>query len=227
VDRCNLVDSLHQLTRTHDHIRKPYELALVGTVLSATKMANGMRQLVRDHSLRELQNINADKLEAMGIKDELAEALLDNFNYDPEAETRLVGALDSMSGVAGRDVFVQRAVLADTRANARMIRDWAELFAAYHSEVAPVKRIVVVETAPLLVVDDSVALGLFPTDYVINAGGFVVDRSREVIDGLKALGLTPGSLWVTGPIDPSAESAMTGLGWTEVKANVESVLYTE
>jgi hypothetical protein len=197
------------------------------TVLSATKTANGMRQLVRDNSPRELQNINADKLEAMGIKEELAEALLDNFNYDPEAETRLIGALDSMSGVVGRERFVQRAVLADTRANARLARDWVELFAAYHAEVAPVKRIVVVQTLPLLVLDGSVVLGLFPTDYVINAGGLAVDRSREVIDELKELGLAPGPLWVTGRIDPAAESAMAGLGWTEVKSNVEDVLYTE
>ena len=101
----------------------------------ATKTANSMRKLVRDNSPRKLQKLDFDKLTAMGVKEQLTEALLDNFNYDPEAETRLVGALESMQNFAGRDAFIKRAVLVDNKVAASQMRDWAELFAAYHSEV--------------------------------------------------------------------------------------------
>ena len=195
-----------------------------GTVLTASKTANGMKKLVRDHSPRKLQNINFEKLEAMDIGEDLAEALLNNFNYDPEAETRLVGALASMEGVSGRETFVKRAVLADTVANARLVRDWAELFAAYHSEIQAVAAVIVAQSAPILIVGENTAFGLFPADYVTPAPGFMA-RLSALAQDLKASGYVLGDLWTTGVLDPDMEAPLLGLGWRKARGGVEDVLF--
>jgi len=197
-----------------------------GTLLSVTKTADGMRKLVRDRSPRQLQNINLDKLESMGVEEELAETLLDNYNYDPEAETRLVGALHSMDGVEHRELFVQRAVLANTPANARLMRDWAELFAAYHTEISPANGIAIIDTAPLLILDNSVTMALLPADYAYLGPG-AADRLRAAVKKIVSSGFTPGPFWVAGPIDSKAKETIEQMGWTEVRSRVETLLYGE
>ncbi len=129
-----------------------------------------------------------------------------------------------MQGVAGREAFVKRAVLADTTPNARLLRDWAELFEAYHSEVGPVDAIVIKQSAPVLVVDGTTAFGLFPADYVTPAPGFV-DRLRSLSADLQAAGFTLGNLWTTGVEDPAMEAPPHELGWNEIHAGVEAQLF--
>ena len=194
-----------------------------GTVVRTSKTAESMRGLVRDNSPRKLQDINYDKLRGMGISDALAEAMLDNFNYDPENETRLVGALASMEGVAGRELFIQRAVLQDQPYNARLMREWAELFAAYHANIRPIKAIVVIETAPYLILEEGVVFGLFPADYVTLDPSFEA-RNASSIAAIRAQGLEPGEAWVTGKVDPRMEPVLSKIGWKRVSGDAEKLL---
>ena len=187
-----------------------------GTALSATGTAEAMRGLVRDHSPRELQNINHDKLLAMGVKETLAEAMLDNFNYDPEEETRLIGALATMDGVAGRHLFIERAALQDQPYNARLMREWAELFASYHANVEKVKAIVMAQTAPYFVRQDGTASGVFPADYLVPDPTFEA-RNRASLEALRAQGFKPGEAWITGKIDPLAKPLLKDVGWQNVQ----------
>jgi hypothetical protein len=194
-----------------------------GTVVRTSKTAESMRGLVRDNSPRKLQNINYDKLRGMGISDALAEAMLDNFNYDPENETRLIGALASMEGVAGRELFIQRAALQDQPYNARLMREWAELFAAYHANIRPIKAIMVIETAPYLMLEEGVVFGLFPADYVTLDPTFEA-RNAASIAAIRALGLEPGEAWVTGKVDPRMKPVLFEIGWKQVSGDAEKLL---
>jgi hypothetical protein len=174
-----------------------------------------MRGLVRDNSPRKLQNINEEKLLAMGVSDSLTEAMLDNFNYNPEDETRMVGALYAMKDVPGRELFIKRAALQDQSYNARLMREWAELFAAYHENVAPVKAIVMAKSVPYLVLADGSTLGLFPSDYVALDETFVA-RNTSIVDALRAQGLEPGEAWITGVVDPALLPVLQKIGWKNV-----------
>lgn len=194
-----------------------------GTVARTSKTAESMRGLVRDNSPRKLQNINYDKLRAMGISDALAEAMLDNFNYDPENETRLIGALATMEDVAGRELFIQRAVLQDQPYNARLMREWAELFAAYHQNIRPIKAIIVIETAPYLMLEEGVVFGLFPADYLTLDPTFEA-RNTASISAIRALGLEPGEAWITGKIDPRMQPVLYKIGWKQVSGDAEKLL---
>jgi hypothetical protein len=197
-----------------------------GTVLSSTSFANTARQAVRDNSPRKLQNMNFDTLRSMGVSEDLAEALLDNFKYDPEAETRLVTALASMKGVAGREDVVARATLATSRNAADEMRDWVELLAAYHAKVTRASKLVVIGAAPFLVDEKQRAHGIFPTDYVAwtpTLVGQISDFTRQIKDA----GYKPGPIHVTGRIDKRADKLLRDNGWTDVQANAETLLRTK
>ena len=194
-----------------------------GAVVQYSGTAESMRALVRDNSPRKLQGINHDKLIGMGVKEDLAEALLNNFNYDPENATRLVGALASMEGVAGRELFIKVAVLQDQPYNARLMREWAELFAAYHANVQPVKAIVIAQTAPLLVLKDGQVMSIFPADYVAMDPTFE-KRYRSLVKELRAQGLEPGEAWTTGKVDPALVPLLQDIGWKKVRGDANSLL---
>jgi hypothetical protein len=61
-----------------------------GRVVRMTAGSNTARKLVRDKSPRDLKNHNLETLKKMGVNDDLAEALLEDYSYDPQAITRLV-----------------------------------------------------------------------------------------------------------------------------------------
>jgi hypothetical protein len=189
-----------------------------GTLVQATGTAESMRSLVRDNSPRKLDKINHDKLLAMGVKESLADAMLDNFNYDPENETRLIGALASMEGVTGRELFIKIAALQDQSYNARLMREWAELFANYHANVQKVKAIVMAQTAPLLLLKDGTVLALFPADYITLDPTFEA-RYRALTEALRVQGLEPGEVWITGKVDPELKPVLVKIGWKKVSGD--------
>jgi len=87
----------------------------VVTVMRISATAEGMRKLVRDNPPGELQKINTAKLAEMGVSTPMIEALLSNYIYDPQEQTLLVGELESLKGVKGREEFVAAATLASDR----------------------------------------------------------------------------------------------------------------
>lgn len=85
-------------------IKKP-----AGKALKAMGTTHKMKQLVRDQSPAELEKINRNKLKSMGIPDSLSNEFLNNPYYNPLEKTLLVGHLDSMRGIRGRDIFIAAA----------------------------------------------------------------------------------------------------------------------
>ena len=97
----------------------------------------------------------------------------------------------------------------------RLMREWAELFAAYHENVAPVKAIVMAKSTPYLVLKDGSTLGLFPSDYVALDETFI-ERNSVVIAALREQGLEPGEAWITGVVDPALIPVLQKIGWKDV-----------
>jgi hypothetical protein len=194
-----------------------------GQVLTLSRVANTGRQLVRDKSPRELENRNEESLKAMGVGAALTEAMIDNFNFDPETETRLVVALESMKGVAGRDELIGRATLASSRSRAAEMRDWAELLATYHEKVTPAVKLVTFSNAVFLIDKTNTAHGVFPTDYIVRTPQ--LDALLAGISGqIKTAGYKIGPIYVTGAIHPDAATLLRENGWTEVQQHAEKIL---
>jgi hypothetical protein len=194
-----------------------------GSVLTATKTANMGRKLVRDNSPRKLKNRNLEALKGMGVSEQLADTLLDNYSYDPEAETRLVTALEAMNNVVGREDVVARASLATSRNDAGEMRDWVELIAAYHERVTPASALVVISSAIFIVDKSNTIHGIFPTDYIV----WTPDQAQRVRSAsykVRAGGYTMGPIYATGKVDPKVEKLLLESGWARVQQDAENIL---
>ena len=184
-----------------------------GTVVQTTGTAAGMKKLVRDKSPAELDKINKKKLKAMGVPDNLLEEFLENPNYNPQEKTLLVGALDSMKGVPGREVFIKQASLAKEESVARFMRLRAEMMADYKAHVSPVSRIVDVNGGALLWKKDGTIIGMFPLDYVTWTSALMQKETATSASIKKLYGDIDKELWITGKFDPVARDALQARGW--------------
>jgi hypothetical protein len=194
-----------------------------GQVVRITAGSNKARMLVRDKSPRELRNHNIEALEAMGMNEDLAEAVLDNHNFDPEAITRIVVALQDLKGVDGRGDLVGRIALVATPSQATKARDWTELLASYHATVTPARSLIMVSTAPFLVDAKGTVHGVFPTDYITTEPAIETGISTvsKVVAGKK---LKLGPFYATGKIDPKMKEMLRDAGWAEVHDHAEKIL---
>lgn len=194
-----------------------------GQVLVVSRIANTGRELVRDKSPRELKNRNEESLAAMGVSEDLIESMLGNYSFDPENETRLVVALESMDGVEGREDLVALASLASSRFRAEQLRHWIELLASYHDAVSPAKKVVVIAHAPYLIDSKGVAHGIFPTDYIVPTPD-LEPTLKGITDTVKGAGFTPGPILLTGAVHPEARKLLLANGWTSVTEHAETQL---
>ncbi len=113
-----------------------------GMAVRMTNISSNMRQLVRDKRPSELRKINKEKLKEMGVSESLVDDFLQNPYYTPQELTLLVGELESMKGVEGRDKFIKVASKADEESVARFMRMRADIMAMYSSNAKAGVRII-------------------------------------------------------------------------------------
>ena len=86
--------------------------------------------------------MNGEKLKAMNVHSEVADAFLNNSVYSPYYQTLLVSALDEMKNVGNRATFVRLAA-ASPNADLAFFRErQAEMYAGYHKAIAPVETFI-------------------------------------------------------------------------------------
>jgi hypothetical protein len=198
----------------------------VGTVLQATGTADTMRQLVRDKSPAELDEINAEKLKAMGVEESHTKDFLKNPYFDPQEETLLVGELEGMTNVKDRKNFIKMAAVAPDYKIARYLRERAQMTAIYNEKIAPVERIVAVQGVPLLQRTDGVIVVLAPLDYVAWTKKLWLKESKGSGTFNQLPGFSGKEVWITGAFDPVARKALEIEGW-KVKEGFASKFLTE
>ena len=185
----------------------------VATGIGLTATAESMRQLVRDNPPGELRKINRAKLQGMGVGDDLADAFLDNYNFNPQEKTLLVGAVDAMSQVKGRDVVILDASLAQDKSEARFDRLKAQMMAGYVAKVdAGVEVVNAGGTVGLLGKDGKLVL-LAPVDYVSWTQGVAEKLMTLDRNVAKAGDFSAKELWITGKIDSDARTHFEAAGW--------------
>lgn len=185
--------------------------------------AYGMMQLVRDTPPHKLEEINRAKLEKMGIQKPLIDAFADNHRYNPQEKTLLVGALESMKGVEGFDVFLSQASLANSETTSLYHRIHAEMMAGYHGNVVPVARILNTDGVLTIQTKSGVLVLLAPVDYVLWTKK-LDDEVKSLDNGIQKMGSASSKeLWVTGKLEKTARTNFESNGW-KVKENANDVL---
>ena len=189
----------------------------VGTGLGLSSTARSMKLLVRDNPPGKLREINRDKLKKMGVSEQICEAFLDNYNYDPETTTILVGELETMKGVHGRNFFIAAASLADNRTSALLYRVTATMMADYHRLVAPAVHMGMISGRPFLTNRAGILVLPLPVDYIfwtqpVAAKLQLIDNGIARISGLRGK-----TLWLGGRIENRAGIEFTRRGWKLVQ----------
>ena len=196
----------------------------VATGVSISVSAEEMRQLVRDNSPDELTKINKKKLEQMGVKNKLAEAFLSNYAYTPQEETFLVGALEAMKNVEGRDAFIALASLTREEDMAVFYRQQAQMMEAYHLNVAPVVRIRNVAGELWLQKKDGTVILLQPVDYVFwtkDVEYKLEASNRDLADVPSISGM---EFWLSGKLTPKVREMFTATG-LKLQENANEILF--
>ena len=185
----------------------------VVTVMQLTGLSEGMLKLVRDNTPGELQKINASKLSRMGIPSEIADGFLNNYVFDPQEKTLLVGELERLDGIEGRDSFITVAARAWSGPSAIYYRVMAQMIAGYHERVSPLARIDRFGDALCLRKKDGTAVLTIPVDYMFRTEDML--RKLERLNStLQKEGNAPAKqLWLTGRVDSSAREMLEASGW--------------
>ena len=87
----------------------------------------------------DLRRTNGEKLKAMDVHPEVADAFLNNSVYSPRYQTLLVNALEEMKGVGNRGTFVRLAASSGNKDIAFFRERQAKMYTGFHKAVAPVE----------------------------------------------------------------------------------------
>ena len=192
------------------------EGTLAGTVTTVTSLAS-MKDILKDNPPATLAKINKEKLQAMGIKDYQAEALLKNYNYTPAEMTLIVEALKRMGDIKGREIFVAFATAAPDRQVARFMQHYAEMLADYINTVES-GDIVDIDGEAWFVSGSGSLVGVFPLDYLAWTKE-ASESTRIASEKMAALGLKRKALLLEGQVSPQARAALASRGW-KISENV-------
>jgi hypothetical protein len=162
------------------------------TTVSVTDQAN---KLVYEQSPLDLRKSNLSRLMAMDISPQDAEAFLAASAFTPWNQSQIVGSLDRMTGVKGRDVLLRDATsMSDSETDAVFYEQTAKLIAHAHTNGIVIDRIVLMSGLPVCIgVDGSVIVALH-WDYAMWS-----PRSENFANALESLQLDrtkPASLIV-------------------------------
>ncbi|WP_027716616.1 hypothetical protein [Desulfuromonas sp. TF] len=195
----------------------------VVTAMRVSGAAQGMKQLVRDNPPGKLAEINGEKLAKIGVAAPMATAFLDNYNFDPYEETLLVGELDAMQGVRGREALIARAGQVTSRREAVLLRHLAQMMGGYHANVAPVAAMANLGGILTLQKTDGGLAIVFPADLVFWTPA--LEAKIASFEKEAGAGAAP-ELLVSGRLDASARERLAAKGW-KITENANPVLFKE
>jgi hypothetical protein len=184
-----------------------------GAIVSMTGTADSLRSLVRDKTPAELQKINAKMLLDMGISGSLAKVFLNNYAYDPQEKTLLIGELANMKSVQDKAVFIVAACAAQQESMAVYMRVMAQLMTIYNEKTKSVERFVEADGLPFIQKKDGTVVGIFPVDRLFWTQKFA-QKEKEVSEALRKMPrVKKKELWLAGTVDQRARKALEERGW--------------
>src|SRR5262245_60458901 len=137
----------------------------------------------------DLRRMNGEKLKAMGVNPEIADAYLNNGAFSPREQTLLVHALDEMAGVGNRAAFIRFAIATPNRTMAFFRQRQAEMYAGYHKTVASLSSFVSLGELAAARTGNGALVLCVPLDYLVwtepmakfitAANKVIDDRSEE------------------------------------------------
>lgn len=191
---------------------------VVSNLSTAHKLGDvGIEELARSYTASQILDLNRQRLAAMGVDRTLADQLLANRAYTPIDLAAMVAALDSMTGVSGRELFVARAAAANGRSIAYFMRRQAELLADENDRTRALTRFVSLGGYPFNVTRDGRITGLMPVDALSWTQGTATGFTNASTDRKRMAPKARAELRITGQATATAKKQMKQLGWAVVE----------
>jgi len=172
----------------------------------------------------DLRRMNAEKLKAMGVHEEVAEAFLNNSLYSPRHQTIFVHALDEMKGVRNRATFVRFAAATANVDTAFFRQRQAEMYAGYHKTIAPVEIFIALgEFAAVRTTKNEVVFNV-PLDHLVWTEPMA--KLLTAADSRVTQLTRPANkqLWVAGTVSARAKKEIENRGWQVQERSEERLL---
>jgi hypothetical protein len=172
----------------------------------------------------DLRRMNGEKLKAMDVHPEVADAFLNNSIYSPRHQTVLVNALEEMKGVGNRATFVRLAAATANADIAFFRQRQAEMYAGYHRAVAPVETFIALgEFAAVRTTKNEVVFNV-PLDHLVWTEP--IAKLLTAADNRVTQSTRPANkqLWATGTVSAQARREIENLGW-QVQERSEERLF--
>jgi hypothetical protein len=193
-----------------------------GLLLSTSGTARLLNEAVNTTPGAELWLRNKKKLVAMNTDEDTVELFLNHPVFSPALQTVMTAALESMDGVANRELFIKIALQASDPAMARTITETAAMTAGYHKNVAPLRRLAPLARIARSETGKGKVVVLLPTDTVVWTAR-VADVTEALTQELAEAGNPGVELWVLGDVSEITRSRLTAMGW-EIHTGVRSRL---
>src|SRR5690242_3334812 len=181
------------------------------TVVGTNKVLN---EVFQNTPPVELRQINSQKLNAMSVNFQIADAFLNNTIFSPREQTLLVQALSEMDGVADRGALVRLAVPSENPTVAFFRQRQAQMYAGYNKSVARLASFFTLgQFAAARTVNGALVVN-FPADYGVWTEGMasLMTGAYQLINS-NFPELTDKQLWLTGTLSATARKEIEERGW--------------
>jgi hypothetical protein len=177
-----------------------------GIAISVGGTTSTVRQVLRDKTAGELEQLGRQRLGGMGVSAETINAFYSNPSLSPTDKAVIVAAMIVVGNAEGREIFIARTAQAQNYAEGFAYRRKAELTAAYHKKIAPVRSFINVGGTPLMQTGAG-TVAIIPMDYLFWS---------PQLEGLVAQAGPKGTIWITGNASALATQNLASRGWKVV-----------
>ena len=181
------------------------------TVVGTNKVLN---EVFQNTPPVELRQMNSQKLNAMGVNSQIADAFLNNTIFSPREQTLLVQALSEMDGVADRGALVRLAVPSENPTVAFFRQRQAQMYAGYNKSVSRLASFFTLGQFAVARTVNGALVVNFPADYGVWTEGMasLMTGANQLINS-NFPGLTDKQLWLTGTLSATARKEIENRGW--------------
>lgn len=185
-----------------------------GAALAVMGSVSGAPESPVDVSIppEDLFMSNRERLKAMGATADSADLFVENTHFSPIEQTRLVVALDRLSKVADRNLFINLCILTDNDDVAWFRTRMAELYANCNNTVEKLSRFVKLgKFVGAMTVTNSLLVA-YPLDYLAWTPT-MADIAQSIGAAAANLKAKSKTLVVSGEVSPLADKMLKASGW--------------
>ena len=191
------------------------------TVVGTNKLLN---QVFQNTPPVELRKMNTEKLNAMGVNPEIADAFINNSIFSPREQTLFVHALGEMNGVADRGALVRLSLSSVNPTIALFRQRQAQMYAGYNKSVTPLERFISLGQFSVSRTVKGALVFNLPLDYLVwtEPMAQLLTAGNQLVNELP--GVKEKQVWIAGTLSPRARKEMESRGW-QIHDRVEAQLF--